>query len=122
MTGHETRTGRAGEHFVAYLIETIGLEAVRVDGACDLHVTLNSGRVMRFEVKTCGVRRGPSFKFSRGGSSADVYALVAMTDQPVVRFFLAGMRITRNETMTVPASEFTLDHQNEDLKWISCLT
>ena len=122
MTGQGTRTGRAGEHFVAYLIETIGLEAVRVDGACDLHVTLNSGRVMRFEVKTCGVRRGPSFRFSRGGSSADIYALVAMTDQPVVRFFLAGMRATRTELMTVPVSEFTIEQQNEDLQWISCLT
>ena len=122
MTGHETRTGRAGEHFVAYLIETIGLEAVRVDGACDLHVTLSSGRVMRFEVKTCGVRRGPSFRFARGGSSADIYALVAMTDQPVVRFFLAGMRATRTELMTVPVSEFTIEQQNEDLQWISCLT
>ena len=52
MTSSKTRTGRAGEHFVAYLIERSGLEAARVDGACDLHVTLNSGRVLRVEVKT----------------------------------------------------------------------
>lgn len=122
MTGHETRTGRAGEHFVAYLIETIGLEAVRVDGACDLHVTLNSGRVMRFEVKTCSVPRGPSFRFCRRNSNADIYALVAMPDEPIVRFFLAGMKFTRSETMTIPASEFTIEQQNEDLHWISCLT
>lgn len=122
MARQEIRTGRAGEHFAAYLIESTGLEASRVDGACDLHVTLLSGRVLRVEVKSAKTLRGPSFRFSRGKSEADVYALIAMSGHPMLRLQPANLGFTRNKTITIHASEFTQEKQDQDLNWLLNLT
>ena len=122
MARQKIRTGRAGEHFAAYLIESTGLEASRVDGACDLHVTLLSGRILRVEVKSATKPRGPSFRFLRGKSEADVYALIAMSDQPLLRLQPANLGFTRNKTITVRVSEFTQEKQDQDLSWLLSLT
>lgn len=112
--------GRVGEHYVAYLLEDAGLEALRVDGTgCDLHVTTHSGRVMRVEVKTCGsTQKGRTLRFHIGKSNAEVFAFVSLIDhQPLVRMF---------ERDSVPKwslqlSEFTEEAQRADLDWFLSL-
>ena len=117
MTGSRTRTGRVGEHFVAYLIEQAGLEASRVDGACDLHVTLRSGRVLRVEVKTATKVTGHKYKFYCANFEADVFALVAINDHPLVRF----LEEKNMPPYSLHRDEFTQKKQNADLQWITNL-
>lgn len=113
-----TRTGRAGEHFAAYLIEKAGLETSRVDGACDLHVTLRSGRVLRVEVKTSTrLTRYGAHAFHRGGSSADVFAFVSMVDAPLVRLLPASG--VKHKLITLRG--FTEEQQRADLDWLLSL-
>ena len=115
------QVGRVGEHYVAYLLESVGLEALRVDGTgCDLHVTTNSGRVMRVEVKTCASRmlEKNTYRFHIGKSNAEVFAFVAIFDEPMVRMFL------RKDApkWSLNSSEFTLEAQQADLEWFSQLS
>ena len=118
MTSSKTRTGRAGEHFVAYLIERSGLEAARVDGACDLHVTLDSGRVLRVEVKTATKLAGHKYKFYHSSFEADIFALVAIqNDQPLVRF----LEESNMPRYSLHRDEFTQENQDADLQWIASL-
>ena len=110
------QTGRAGEHYVAYLLETLGLEAIRVDGTgCDLHVTTNAGRVLRLEVKTCATAMVENnvYRFHIGKSNAEVFAFVAIFDEPLVRMFL------REDApkWSLNKSHFTLEAQQADLDW-----
>ena len=114
--------GRVGEHYVAYLLETIGLETLRVDGTgCDLHVTTNSsGRVMRVEVKTCASKMldQNTYRFHIGKSNAEVFVFVAIFDEPLVRMFL------REDApkWSLNSSEFTLEAQQADLEWFAKLS
>ena len=108
-------TGRAGEHYVAYLLEQAGLETSRVDGACDLHVTLSSGRILRVEVKTSSKRLNGFYKFGRNKSQADVFALVAIDKGPLVRF-LPEAEIPR---VTICIRDFTEELQERELEWIA---
>ena len=113
--------GRAGEHYAAYLLESVGLEALRVDGTgCDLHVTTNSGRVMRVEVKTCASKMldQNTYRFHIGKSNAEVFAFVAIFDEPLVRMFL------REDApkWSLNSSEFTLEAQQADLEWFAQLS
>jgi len=116
------QVGRAGEHYVAYLLESVGLEALRVDGTgCDLHVTTNSGsRVMRVEVKTCASRmlEKNTYRFHIGKSDAEVFVFVAIFDEPLVRMFL------REDApkWSLNSSEFTLEAQQADLEWFAQLS
>ena len=109
------RTGRAGEHYVAYLIEKAGLEASRVDGACDLHVTLRSGRVLRVEVKTstCLTRYG-AHAFHRGGSNTDIFAFVSMIGAPIVRLLPSSS--VKHKLITLRG--FTEAQQEADIVWL----
>ena len=109
--------GRAGEHFVAYLLELAGLETSRVDGACDLHVTLSSGRILRVEVKTSSKMSKGFYKFGRNKSQADVYALVAIDEGPLVRF-LPEAEIPR---VTICIRDFTEELQAKELEWIAAM-
>ena len=117
------QVGRVGEHYVAYLLESVGLEALRVDGTgCDLHVTTSSGsRVMRVEVKTCASRmlEKNTYRFHIGNSNAEVFAFVAIFDgEPLVRMFL------RDDApkWSLNSSQFTLEAQQADLEWFSQLS
>ena len=110
------QTGRAGEHYVAYLLEACGLEAIRVDGTgCDLHVTTNAGRVLRLEVKTCATTMVEKniYRFHIGKSNAEVFAFVAIFDEPLVRMFL------RKDApkWSLNKSQFTAEAQQADLDW-----
>lgn len=113
--------GRVGEHYVAYLLEDAGLEALRVDGTgCDLHVTTHSGRVMRVEVKTCGkAQHGTTLRFHIGKSNAEVFAFVSlMHDQPLVRMFERH----RVPKWSMQLSQFTEKAQKADIEWFLSLT
>ena len=109
-----TQKGRAGEHYVCFLIERAGLEAVRVDGRADLHVTLPSGRILRVEVKTSTKIHNRVYKFHIGNSKADVFALVAFSDTPTVRFFTTADA----PKWSLPVADFTEDKQAQDLDWL----
>ena len=112
------RTGRAGEHYAAYLFELTGLETSRVDGACDLHVTLKSGRVLRVEVKTSTrLSRHGACTFHRGKSQADVFAFVSLVDEPLVR--LMPSSAVKHKLITLRG--FTDDAQQADLEWLLSL-
>lgn len=110
-----------GEHFVAYLLEAEGLETIRVDGTgCDLHVTLPSDRVMRVEVKTCAtatVEHG-TYRFHIGKSNAEVFAFVAIFDEPLVRLFL------REDApkWSLHRRDFSAKLQAADLQWFTALS
>jgi len=113
--------GRVGEHFVAYLLEAAGREAVRVDGTgCDLHVTAKSGRVIRVEVKTCGkAQHGTTLRFHIGRSNAEVFAFVSLVnDQPLVRMFERH----RVPKWSMHINQFTEETQQADLEWFLSLT
>ena len=110
-------TGRAGEHYVAYLLEQAGLETSRVDGACDLHVTLSSGRILRVEVKTSRKRFNGMYKFGRNKSQADVFALVAINEGPLVRFMLEADA----PRVTICLRDFTEELQAKELEWIAAM-
>ena len=113
------RTGRAGEHYAAYLIEKAGLETSRVDGACDLHVTLKSGRVLRVEVKTSSqLTRHGAHAFHRGGSSADMFAFVSMIDAPLVR--LLPSEDVKHQMITLRG--FNGEQQQADIDWLLSLS
>lgn len=114
--------GRAGEHYVAYLLEGAGLEALRVDGTgCDLHVTTHSGRVMRVEVKTCTVmkRDKNTLRFHIGNSNAEVFAFVSLIGrQPLVRLFERDAV----PKWSLPLRQFTEEAQKADLDWFTQLS
>jgi len=109
-----TQKGRAGEHYVCFLIEQAGLEAVRVDGRADLHVTLPSGRILRVEVKTSTKIHNRVYKFHIGRSKADLFAFVAFGDIPMVRFF----KVEDIPKWSLPVKCFTIENQEADLKWL----
>ena len=115
------QTGRAGEHYVAYLLEACGLEAIRVDGTgCDLHVTTHAGRVLRLEVKTCATAMVEKnlYRFHIGRSNAEIFAFVAMFDEPLVRLFL------REDApkWSMHQRDFSAKMQAADLQWFSSLS
>lgn len=107
--------GRVGEHYVAFLLELQGLEALRVDGTgCDLHVTSTEGRVLRVEVKTCMTSKDDvTYRFNRGKSNAEVFAYVAALKEPLVRLYL------RKDApkWSMNRADFTLEAQQADLEW-----
>ena len=113
------QVGRVGEHYVAYLLEARGMETIRVDGTgCDLHVTTSSGRVMRVEVKTCTKSQGERlYRFHIGKSNAEVFAFVAIFDEPLVRLFL------REDVpkWSMKPSQFSQEAQEGDLQWLASL-
>lgn len=113
------KIGRVGEHFAAFLLEGIGLETLRVDGTgCDLHVTSNSGRVLRVEVKTCSAAKGGSLcRFHIGKSDSEIFAFCSLVGRPLVRFFLRADA----PKWTMNLSEFTLEAQQADLEWLAKL-
>ena len=110
-----------GEHYVAYLLETEGLETIRVDGTgCDLHVTLPSDRVMRVEVKTCATASAEhnTYRFHMGKSNAEVFAFVAIFEEPLVRLFL------REDApkWSLHQRDFSSKLQAADLQWFAALS
>ena len=117
---HPKQQGRVGEHYVAYLLETEGLETIRVDGTgCDLHVTMPSNRVMRVEVKTCATASAEhnTYRFHIGKSNAEVFAFVAIFEEPLVRLFL------REDApkWSMHQRDFSTKLQAADLQWFKSI-
>lgn len=109
-----------GEHFVAYLLEAEGLETIRVDGTgCDLHVTLPSNRVIRVEVKTCATAslEKNTYRFHIGKSNAEVFAFVAIFEEPLVRMFLRE----HAPKWSLHQRDFSAKLQEADLQWFKSI-
>lgn len=119
MRGNSSRRiGRAGEYYIAHLIELSGLEAARVDGSCDLHVTLRSGRILRLEVKTATKHNRASIQFHIGASRAEVFALVNLIDEPLIRLISGDDVANMNKTIRMRDEDFTSSKQVDDLAWL----
>ena len=118
---HPKQQGRVGEHYVAYLLEAEGLETLRVDGTgCDLHVTLPSNRVIRVEVKTCATAtvEHSTYRFHIGKSNAEVFAFVAIFEEPLVRMFLRE----HAPKWSMHRRDFSAKLQAADLQWFTTLS
>jgi len=109
-----TGIGRAGEFLAASRFEAAGLETAHVDGSCDLHVTLPSKRVLRVEVKSSIVPTlSGSFKFSRGGSDAEIFVFVCMP-LSLIRVF-SEYQLKGHQTTTLRPAEFTQQAEADDI-------
>ena len=116
----KTCIGRAGEFFVAYKLQLAGLETAHVDGTCDLHVTLPSRLLLRLEVKTAQAEtKHGRYKFYKGGSNSDYYAMVALPEKLMRVFHVSELR-TKNMTTLRPES-FTQQAEDEDISRIMSL-
>lgn len=110
----KTCTGRAGEFFAAYKLQLAGLETAHVDTSCDLHVTLPSRLLLRLEVKTAqATTRHGSYKFYKGGSNSDYYAMVALPEK-LMRVFHVSELTTKGMTTLRPES-FTQQAEDDDM-------
>ena len=106
--------GRAGEFFVAYKLQMAGLETTHVNTSCDLHVTLTSRRLLRLEVKTAQATTNfGSYKFRKGGSDSDYYAMVALPEE-LMRVFHVSELTTKGMTTIRPES-FTQQAEDDDI-------
>ena len=115
------RVGRAGEYYMAHLIELNGLEAARVDGSCDLHVTLKSGRILRLEVKTATKYNRKDIQYYIGHSNAEIFALVNMINEPMIRLMSGDDVAKMNLSIRLKDKDFTPTKQDEDLAWLRSL-
>ena len=106
--------GRAGEFFVGYKLQLRGLETAHVNTSCDLHVTLPSRRLLRLEVKTAqATTKHGRYKFYKGGSNSDYYAMVALPEE-LMRIFHVSELKTKNMTTLRPES-FTQQAEDDDI-------
>jgi hypothetical protein len=106
--------GRAGEFFVAYKLQLAGLETVHVDTSCDLHVTLPSRLLLRLEVKTAQATTNfGSYKFRKGGSDSEYYAMVALPEK-MMRVFHAR-ELTKSGMTTLRPESFTQQAEDDDI-------
>jgi len=110
-----TSIGRAGEFMAAYKLQMInGLEIAHINGTCDLHVTLPSKRVLRVEVKSSIVPTlSGSFKFSRGGSDADIFVFCCIP-LSLIRIF-SDYQLKGHQTTTLRPAEFTQQAEDDDI-------
>jgi hypothetical protein len=112
--GPASNIGRAGEFFAAYKLQMAGLEVSHVNGSCDLHVTLPSRLLLRLEVKTAQATTKPgSYKFRKGGSDSDYYAMVALPEK-MMRVFHVSELTTKGMTTLRPES-FTQQAEDDDI-------
>lgn len=112
--------GRAGEFFAAYKLQLTGLEVSHVNGSCDLHVTLPSHLLLRLEVKTArAVTNFGSYKFRKGGSNSDYYAMVGLPEKLMRVFHVSELR-TKNMTTLRPES-FTQQAEDDDISRLMSL-
>tara|TARA_R110000744_G_scaffold273416_2_gene386616 strand:- start:4 stop:372 length:369 start_codon:yes stop_codon:yes gene_type:complete len=111
---YQISVGRAGEFFVAYKLQLANLEVSHVDGSCDLHVMLPSRRLLRLEVKTAlAVTKYGSYKFNKGGSDSDFYAMVALPEKQLRIFHIS--EITAKFTLTFRPADFTQQAEDDDI-------
>mgnify|MGYP000179697706 CR=1 FL=1 len=109
-----TGVGRAGEFLTASKFQMAGLETSHVDGSCDLHVTLPSKRVLRVEVKSSiQPTLSGSFKFSRGGSDAEIFVFVCIP-LGLIRVF-SEYQLKGFQTTTLRPAEFTQQAEADDI-------
>ena len=112
--------GRAGEFFVAYRLQLANFEVVHVDSSCDLHVTLPSRRLLRLEVKTSlAVTKYGSYRFNKGGSDSDFYAMVALPEKKLRIFHISEM--TAKSTLTFRPTDFTQQAEDDDIAKLTSL-
>tara|TARA_R110002110_G_scaffold335537_2_gene546191 strand:+ start:377 stop:745 length:369 start_codon:yes stop_codon:yes gene_type:complete len=112
--GAASNIGRAGEFFAAYKLQLAGLETAHVDTSCDLHVTLPSRLLLRLEVKTArATTKNGSYKFRKGGSDSDYYAMVALPEK-MMRVFHVSELTTKGMTTLRPES-FTQQAEDDDI-------
>ena len=52
MASRNTQVGRAGEYYVASVLEMAGIEATKLDGTFDLLAVTPAGTIISVEVKT----------------------------------------------------------------------
>lgn len=110
----DTSLGRAGEFYAAYKLQMAGgLQISHIDGTCDLHATLPSKQVLRVEVKTArAISQYGSYRFSRGGSDADIFVLVAIR-VGLLRIFSASE--INKVTITLRPEDFTQQAEDDDI-------
>jgi hypothetical protein len=110
-----TSIGRAGEFMAAYKLQMIdGLEIAHVNGTCDLHVTLPSKKVLRVEVKTAAtMSKHKSYRFSKGGSDADIFVMVAL-NQGLLRVMSLD-EMGGKITITLRPEDFTQQAEDDDI-------
>jgi len=110
-----TGVGRAGEFLAASKFQMAGLETAHVAaGACDLHVTLPSKRVLRVEVKSSiQPTLSGSFKFSRGNSGAEIFVFCCMPLK-MIRVF-SEYQLKGFQTTTLRPAEFTERAEADDI-------
>ena len=116
-----TSIGRAGEFMAAYKLQMIsGLEIAHINGTCDLHVTLPSKRVLRVEVKSSIVPTlSGSFKFSRGGSDADIFVFCCIP-LSLIRIF-SDCQLKGHQTTTLRPADFTQQAEDDDIEGLFLL-
>lgn len=116
-----TSIGRAGEFMAAYKLQMInGLEIAHINGTCDLHVTLPSKRVLRVEVKSSiKPTRSGSFKFSRGGSDADIFVFCCIP-LSLIRIF-PDYQLKGHQTTTLRPADFTQQAEDDDIEGLFLL-
>jgi hypothetical protein len=105
----------------AYKLQMInGLEIAHINGTCDLHVTLPSKRVLRVEVKSSIVPTlSGSFKFSRGGSDAEIFVFCCIP-LSLIRIF-SDCQLKGHQTTTLRPAEFTQQAEDDDIEGLFLL-
>ena len=110
-------TGRAGEYFAAYVLESYGVEAHRVDTQySDLWCRVGED-VRAVEVKTCTRfsvapahrKVSPHYRFNVKSKKHGWFCLVALDIERLL--FRPVEEVTASQTLQIQASEFTLDNQ-----------
>jgi len=110
-------TGRAGEYFAAYVLESYGVETHRVDTQySDLWCRVGED-VRAVEVKTCTKfstapeyrKVSPHYRFNVKSRKHGWYCLVALDIERLL--FRSVDEVTAAATLQIQASEFTLDNQ-----------
>lgn len=111
----QTGIGRSGEYFVAHILELAEIEVYRVDGDCDLLVSLD-GALLRVEVKSAtapGIRG--SYRFNmRKRPNADFCAFVAL-DLSLLRLIRSD-ELGRANIKSLHPIHFTPSNQNADIQ------
>lgn len=110
----QTSIGRAGEYLVAHLLELAGIEVYRVDGDCDLIVSMD-GTLLRVEVKAASaINRRGFYRFNmKTRPDADYCAFVAL-DLALLRMFKTS-DLGSADTKTINPKYFTSANQIADI-------
>ena len=115
MKQSESSTGRSGEYFAAYVLETYGVEAHRVDTQySDIWCRVGDD-VRAVEVKSCshpsayGNNVRPTYRFNVKSKKHGWYCFVALDRRLVL--FRSVEDITAAQCCTIRADEFTEENQ-----------